>query len=254
MSKPAAAAPPAPFVNLQPSSVTVYDERRRTVTVCPWNDRNTRRDPGATFVVYGDHYKQFVSGAGPLYPFPGDPRLLLLPGKEQGFGVDTVIPAPKSQARVPAADDTVIPTTAGDARSRILAMIREELRQVGIASPTSLLQASSAQLFQCPHINAGNIKFVREAAQEMFPSKPAPATPPDPTVADDAAGDAAGEGEDAPAADAVKYTRAAIAAMGRNELLKTISAEGFEIPVTLKTEALREKLLQGLAEYGQLTE
>lgn len=253
MSTPAVSHP-LPFVNLQPSAVTVYDERRRSVTVSPWNHRNSHAGDGVTFVVYGDHYKQFVSGAGPLYPFPGDPAVLRLPGKAQGHGVDTVIPAKAAQMRTPTKDDTAIPAS-GDARGRILAQIREELRNVGIASPQALLQASSAQLFQAPHINEGNIKFVREAAHEMFPNKAGAATSP----AEPGASEAAGAGE--PTAETegdgeplTKYSRAAVAAMGRNDLLKTISAEGFEIPVTLKTEVLREKLLQGLGEYGQLTE
>jgi hypothetical protein len=253
MPTPVVSHPPA-FVNLQPSAVTVYDDRRRSVTVSPWNHRNSHAGDGVTFVVYGDHYKQFVSGAGPLYPFPGDPAVLRLPGRAQGHGVDTVIPAKAAQQRTPPKDDTAIPAS-GDARGRILALIREELRAVGIASPSALLQASSAQLFQAPHINEGNIKFVREAAAEMFPNKGAgAATPPAEPGTSEGAGDGEPAGSEGEGEALTKYSRAAVAVMGRNDLLKTISAEGFEIPVTLKTEVLREKLLQGLGEYGQLTE
>lgn len=58
---------PAKFVNLQPSNVSVYDKKGATVIVCPYN---TPHKPDGVYVVEGEHFRQFVSPKGPLYPFP----------------------------------------------------------------------------------------------------------------------------------------------------------------------------------------
>jgi hypothetical protein len=56
------------FVNLQDGLVSIPDERGRTITVIPWAKRKDDNDPDC--VVVGNYYQQFVSGRGPLYPFP----------------------------------------------------------------------------------------------------------------------------------------------------------------------------------------
>ncbi len=56
------------FVNLSGRPVMVFDEDKRTIRVQPFVRHDDRRD--AIFVVEGDHYSQFVSGRGPLAPFP----------------------------------------------------------------------------------------------------------------------------------------------------------------------------------------
>ena len=64
---------PPRFVNLAVSIVTVFDETKRNVRVAPWHMRG--RDPSGIFVVEGAHYQQFVSGRGPLHPFPAGEAL-----------------------------------------------------------------------------------------------------------------------------------------------------------------------------------
>lgn len=56
------------FVNLQNGVVQVFDESRRAVRIAPWGDRN--RGQEAVFEVKGEHYRQFVSARGPLFPRP----------------------------------------------------------------------------------------------------------------------------------------------------------------------------------------
>ena len=60
------------FVNLQNNVVSVYDERGREVSVAPWSRKEKSE---GLFVVEGEHYRQFVSARGPLYPFPEDKPL-----------------------------------------------------------------------------------------------------------------------------------------------------------------------------------
>lgn len=59
---------PPRFVNLAVTVVTVFDETKRNVRVAPWHRRDI--DPNGIFVVEGAHYQKFVSGRGPLHPFP----------------------------------------------------------------------------------------------------------------------------------------------------------------------------------------
>ena len=77
------------FVNLQNSTVDVFDEERRTVTVAPFKMRGN--DPNGLYIVEGEHYKQFVSGRGPLYPFPPEvphKKTTALPEKDTGDSGD----------------------------------------------------------------------------------------------------------------------------------------------------------------------
>ena len=56
------------FVNLQSGNVRVYDENRHRICVVPWSKRNRGQD--GLFEVKGEHYRQFVSPKGPLFPRP----------------------------------------------------------------------------------------------------------------------------------------------------------------------------------------
>ena len=58
------------FVNLQVTAVQVFTETRHPITILPWAHR--LKNPNGRYVVEGVHYQQFVSGNGPLYPFPVD--------------------------------------------------------------------------------------------------------------------------------------------------------------------------------------
>ena len=60
------------FVNLHHSMVQVFDENRRPLRVAPWENRHRGQD--AVFEVKGDHYRQFVSSKGPLFPRPADAK------------------------------------------------------------------------------------------------------------------------------------------------------------------------------------
>ncbi len=86
------------FVNLQRSVVQVYNEGRRPIRVAPWKDRN--RGQAATFEVKGEHYRQFVSAKGPLFPRPaGAESAAPAPDKDAAAGDKTV-----SGDKTPAAD------------------------------------------------------------------------------------------------------------------------------------------------------
>lgn len=57
------------FVNLQSGPVQVFDEARKAKSVHPWANRN-RKSVGGTYIVAGEHYRQFVSKMGPLSKLP----------------------------------------------------------------------------------------------------------------------------------------------------------------------------------------
>jgi hypothetical protein len=57
------------YVNMQKSPTMVPGEDGRMVRVHPFDRRNEAQD-GAVYVVEGEHFEQFVSPQGPLYPFP----------------------------------------------------------------------------------------------------------------------------------------------------------------------------------------
>ena len=70
------------FVNLQTGVVQVFNEQRRPVRIAPWANRNRGQD--GVFEVKGEHYRQFVSGKGPLFPRPA--------------GAESAAPAPSTGA------------------------------------------------------------------------------------------------------------------------------------------------------------
>jgi hypothetical protein len=64
-----AVAPPK-FVNMQNNPVVIQDEKGKRLSVLPWKNRGTGTGKVGPYYVEGEHYRQFVSRAGPLYPFP----------------------------------------------------------------------------------------------------------------------------------------------------------------------------------------
>jgi len=58
------------FINRRAYAVSVHDENNRMVQVHPIE--NEGRVTGAVFRVKGEHYRQFVSTQGPLWPFQND--------------------------------------------------------------------------------------------------------------------------------------------------------------------------------------
>ena len=97
------------FVNLSNGTVTVFDETKRNVRVHPWANRDIR--PG-NYVVEGAHYQKFVSGRGPLHPFPADGSVEGIPildsmGKrvEAKPAPRRAAPPPPAPKDDPAADD-----------------------------------------------------------------------------------------------------------------------------------------------------
>lgn len=63
---------PLLYVNQHAVTVMVQDEKGRNVNIIPFPHRARYRDGQAVIAVEGPHYRQFVSRAGPLFPFrPG---------------------------------------------------------------------------------------------------------------------------------------------------------------------------------------
>lgn len=59
------------FVNLNRTRVQVLDPQGRPIFVFPFHEGVGRaRRADAVYVVEGEHWRRFVSDAGPLYPFP----------------------------------------------------------------------------------------------------------------------------------------------------------------------------------------
>lgn len=88
------------FVNLQKTRVQVLDRSGRPVYVEPYQKKLNGDIPpeGAVYEVRGEHYAQFVSSAGPLYPHP-DPS-------------PVAKPAPKPTPSILPAAPTVLGTTS----------------------------------------------------------------------------------------------------------------------------------------------
>lgn len=149
------------FVNLHSSVVQVYDEGRRPVRVAPWGNRNRGQD--ALFVVTGEHYRQFVSSKGPLFPRPagagsaapapstasaaGDKKVPgdQTPGADGGGKKEAdKVPADLSEYNVEAAVECITETTdptvlkawaeaeaAGDDRKGVKEAVEKRLAELG---------------------------------------------------------------------------------------------------------------------------
>jgi hypothetical protein len=62
------AVPPLRFVNLQPSTVTVFDENKRNVGVGPFHLRH--QQGAGVYVLEGTHWAMFKAPYGPLSVYP----------------------------------------------------------------------------------------------------------------------------------------------------------------------------------------
>ena len=59
------------FVNLQPVVVIISGQRPgEMIPLHPWGSRKPGEPLTSKHVLEGEHYAQFVSDKGPLYPFP----------------------------------------------------------------------------------------------------------------------------------------------------------------------------------------
>lgn len=170
------------YVNLQASSVQVYDENRHPITVLPWSRRS--QHPGALFVVRGTHYQQFVSGAGPLYPFPGDaiPPPAVAPSSDElqarevaRARQDRELRAMGLQAKdgkLRLAGDVIrAGTVVGETQQAFATRIRSGLAGVGINSAEDFRHAPREALLRVPGVTEDNVARVREMDQMLFPPK-----------------------------------------------------------------------------------
>lgn len=64
--------PQPKFVNLQTSEVIVNGPDRKPVHVQPFHQSGGGKK--GIYVVEGEYYRKYVSGKGPLYPFPVNPK------------------------------------------------------------------------------------------------------------------------------------------------------------------------------------
>lgn len=113
-----ASAPPK-FVNMQNNPVVIQDEKGRRLSVLPWKNRGTGTGKVGPYYVEGEHYRQFVSRAGPLYPFP------------------EAAPAPAQLPVVQNADPRIV-----DEVAQLLANEQEVDRQRGISFVSGLAAGS----------------------------------------------------------------------------------------------------------------
>ena len=56
------------FINPQAHTVQVFDENKNQISIHPWSKRDAY--PGSTFVVDGEHFRQFAGGNGSLQRHP----------------------------------------------------------------------------------------------------------------------------------------------------------------------------------------
>ena len=245
------------YVNLQSTVVMVPGPDKRNVTIHPWRHRNTR-EGGGLFVVRGSYWQQYVSGAGPLYPFPGDRRWLEQPGMAQGRGVDPgrafedafpdapslEVAAKTGGALAPSADRGA-GSESSATKEAIYAKIRQQLSEIGVRNAKEFSQSPAAVLLQATHINESNIARLREDVAALFPED-APAPEPEP------APEPVSEDDDVPL---LTYSKAAVEAMTKKELIEVIDEANFDILIGRRTKAdLLHELLSGLEDYDMLGE
>ena len=96
------------YVNRQEGAVMIYDEAGRALTVHPLSKQAGCTDDDAVFEVEGEHFAQFASAKGPLYPkFPAEKKR-------------PVVSAPPAPVAPPAAperseSEPVVPDAVDDA-------------------------------------------------------------------------------------------------------------------------------------------
>lgn len=252
------------YVNLQPTAVQVYDENRHPITVQPWAMR--AKDPKATYVVEGAHYQRFVSGRGPLYPFPADPNA---PPGPLGETADARharlvadahhrtrvegIQASANRASTRVASSVVRGDVAGqEAAAEMAARLRPLLRAAGFVDATSFRQAPRHDLLKVAGITEENIARVRELEQLIYaPAVEKTAESEDEETEGGEGGEGTGEDDGGPYNS---YSRKAIDRMSRTRLVKVIQDEGFEMSMEGTAAELRARLIEALTEYEMLTD
>lgn len=241
------------YVNLQATAVQVYDERRHPITVLPWSQRG--RIPDGQYVVEGVHYQQFVSGRGPLYPFPANPNTPPGPLGETQDARDSRLVAEsnlRSQAeglqassargKLRLAGEVVrAGEVVGETQEAFAARLRPALDAVGIRDADAFRKAPRHELLSVEGITEANIARVREMGELIY------APPAEPTEPADDEGGADGGPYNT-------YALSAVEKMGRARLVKLIQDEGFELSVEGTAAEIRERLLPALREYDMLKE
>lgn len=111
------------FVNLQSGVVTVFDDKLHRIEVASWDRRKSDDDPDC--VVTGEHFRQFVSAKGPLYPFPGEAPEAPVYAKSNPTTLESKpvedSGAPDSQP-TPATPEAIQASAEANARSKLTAM------------------------------------------------------------------------------------------------------------------------------------
>lgn len=252
------------YVNLQPTAVQVYDEKRHPVTVQPWSMRG--RQPNATYVVEGAHYQTFVSGRGPLYPFPADPNSPPGPlGETEDARHSRLVAESHQRTRVEGLQASAnrgrtrvessvarVAVVDGETREETAARLRPLLRGAGFVDAASFRQAPRHELLKVAGITEENIARVRELEPLIY--APAPKVEePTGNAANEGGDDGEGEG-DTDQGPYNSYSRKLIDRMGRARLVKVIQDEGFELSLEGTAAELRARLIDALTEYEMLTD
>lgn len=257
------------FVNLQGSSVKIYDENRRPLLVLPYSMRRSAEDVKG-FVVEGEFYRQFVSGAGPLYPFPvSDEPLRTVPMSDADLHAAAIASAarvdletnvdpagPRSKlGKLRLSGDVVrAGTVIGETQEAFIEKLRPKLMDAGLKNADAVLSASDEALLDVRFVTFDNVKRVRELASLIFPastSGTAPIAEPPPDVAI-AAENPALVDEDGDPLNTYKLSD--LLAMDRQKLRGVIDSEGFVISKAGSTVDVRERLLSALRDYNMLIE
>lgn len=254
------------FVNLQHSAVQVYTPTRHPITILPWEQRKRMKPGSGTFVVEGGHYQQFVSGAGPLYPFPADEDHPPgpLPQSEDALHASVVSRA-SLQARIEgqtpvaqrgrfrATGDVVREgTIIGESQQAFLLRLRRELAVVGITDALAFRQAPKHTLFKVEGVTEDSLARFREMEAELFPAAPTPVpTGKVTTLSPDAdPGDEATEPEEV----LTVYPRPTVEALNIKGLRDLIDTEGFQMSKGGSLVEIRTRVLAALEEHKMLSE
>lgn len=252
------------YVNLQASPVQVYDAGRHPVTVLPWANRRSAR--GGLYVVEGVHYQQFVSGAGPLYPFPAnqDSPPKPLPESDDARHARMV-----SEARVHAQVMGATPvaqrgrfrgtgdvvregTVVGETATAHAARLRQGLEAVGIRTRSDFRQAAAPILLRVKGVTQENLPRVREMEASIFPdAAPADATVEGANLAaqEEPSVTTSTDDEDAPA----KVSRAKVEAMSLADLRSLVGLRDLSVSKGGSAEDVRERVLTALESRDMLT-
>lgn len=263
------------YVNLQPSAVQVYDERRHPVTVLPWEMRH--KNPNGLYVVEGVHYQKFVSGRGPLYPFPAGQGPTPGPlGETEDARNARLVAAANLRAQEERLDAAARPGKlriaadvvrdggiVGETQEAFAARLRPLLVAAGFATATQFRQASKESLFSVKGITEANLARVRELEPMLYADsvveeiEEEPETGPDledlETTSNDGKPKPVAAAKAAPKPAVTMYSRKTIERMTRGQLVAVVEAENFEISVDGTAAQIRERLLAGLSQYKMLT-